>query len=245
MILFPAIDIKDGCAVRLLHGRMDKSTVYNESPADQAAAFASTGFEWLHVVDLDGAVAGRPVNEVAIKSILATVELPIQLGGGIRDLSTIEHWLAAGVARVVLGTAAVRDPALVREACRSFPQQIAVGLDARDRRVAVDGWAATSDKAVIDVARSFEDVGVASIVYTDIERDGALRGLNIDATVRLAEIISVPVIASGGIASLDDIARLISLEEIGIAGVICGRALYEGTLDPRSALALVRGRESA
>jgi phosphoribosylformimino-5-aminoimidazole carboxamide ribotide isomerase len=240
MILFPAIDLKDGQAVRLLRGEMSSATVFNEDPAAQAEAFQAAGFEWLHLVDLNGAFEGRPVNAPAVAAILRAVDLPAQLGGGIRDLATIEHWLVAGVARVILGTAAVKDPALVKAACAAFPGRILVGIDARDGRVAVEGWAEATSLEVTDLARRFEDCGVAAIVYTDIERDGALAGANVNATAALAEAISLPVIASGGVASLDDIAAFLALEPLGIEGVISGRAIYDGRIDPTSAIALVK-----
>ncbi|MFQ6017814.1 MAG: 1-(5-phosphoribosyl)-5-[(5-phosphoribosylamino)methylideneamino]imidazole-4-carboxamide isomerase [Kiloniellaceae bacterium] len=239
MIVFPAIDLKDGRAVRLLRGEMETATVFNEDPAAQARAFAGAGFPWLHLVDLDGAFGGRPANQAAVEAILAEVDVPIQLGGGIRSLKTVERWLDAGIARVILGTAAVKDPALVRRACRAFPGRIAVGIDARGARVAVEGWAEQSGIEAAELARRFADTGVAAIVYTDIERDGALRGVNVAATRRLARAVEVPVIASGGVASLDDIAALLAVEAEGIEGVICGRALYDGRIDPKSALALV------
>jgi len=239
MILFPAIDLKDGAAVRLLRGEMGTATVFNPDPAAQARAFAEAGFEWLHLVDLNGAFEGRPVNGAAVSAILAEVELPVQLGGGIRDMATIERWLQAGVARVILGTAAVKNPQLVRDACRAFPGRVVVGIDARGGRVALEGWAEQSEEAADDLARRFEDAGVAAIVYTDIERDGALQGVNVAATAALADAISLPVIASGGVASLDDIAALMAVARQGIEGVICGRALYDGRVDPKSALALV------
>ena len=239
MILFPAIDLKDGAAVRLLRGEMGTARVFNPDPTAQARAFAEAGFQWLHLVDLNGAFEGRPVNRAPVEAILAAVELPVQLGGGIRDMATIERWLEAGIARVILGTAAVKDPALVREACRAFPGQVVVGIDARGGRVALEGWAEQSEEQAEELARRFEDAGVAAIVYTDIERDGALQGVNVAATAALAEAVSVPVIASGGVASLDDIAALMAVGQPGIAGVICGRALYDGRVDPKSALALV------
>ncbi len=249
MILYPAIDLKDGAAVRLLRGEMGTETVFNPDPAAQARAFAEAGFSWLHIVDLNGAFTGRPVNGAAVEAILAAVELPVQLGGGIRDMATIEAWLGAGIARVILGTAAVKDPALVRAACRAFPGRIVVGIDARAGRVAVEGWAEASDLEAEALARRFENAGVAAIVYTDIERDGALQGVNVAATADLAGAISIPVIASGGVASLDDIAALMAVAGAGagggagggIEGVICGRALYDGRIDPKSALALVGG----
>ncbi len=210
MILFPAIDLKGGECVRLVHGDMAQATVFNTDPADQAARFEAQGFEYLHVVDLDGAFAGKPVNAEAVEAILARVTMPVQLGGGIRELRTIAAWLSRGVRRVIIGTAAVRDPALVREAARLFPDQIAVGVDARDGYVAVDGWAQSSTVAAADLGRRFEDAGVAAVIYTDISRDGALKGLNIEGTVALAEAITIPVIASGGLASLADIERLLA-----------------------------------
>ena len=245
MILFPAIDLKDGAAVRLLRGEMGSATVFNPDPAAQARSFATAGFEWLHLVDLNGAFEGRPVNGAAVRAILDAVDLPVQLGGGLRDLATIEHWLEAGVRRVILGTAAVKDPELVRAACRRFAGRVVVGIDARDGRVAVEGWAEESDLAAEDLARRFEDAGVTALVYTDIARDGALTGVNLEATVALAEAVSLPVIASGGVASLDDIAALMAVEARGIAGVVCGRALYDGRIDPKSALALVKSRGAA
>jgi len=245
VIVFPAIDLKDGRAVRLVRGRMESATVFNDDPAAQARAFAAAGFEWLHLVDLNGAFAGRPVNRGAVEAILATVAIPVQLGGGIRDLATIEAWLAAGVARVILGTAAVEDPALVRAAAGRFPGQVAVGIDARAGRVVVRGWAEESALDALALARRFEDAGVAAIIYTDIERDGALQGVNVAATAALARAIQVPVIASGGVASLDDIAALAAHGAEGIAGVICGRALYDGRIQPAAALALARGGNAA
>ncbi len=241
MILYPAIDLKDGQCVRLLRGEMDSATVFNDDPAGQARAFAEAGFEWLHLVDLNGAFAGRPVNGPAVAAILEAVDLPVQLGGGLRDLATIEHWLDAGVFRVVLGTAAVKDPELVRSACRAFPGRVAVGIDARGGLVAVEGWAETSELTALELARRFEDAGVAAIVHTDIARDGALEGPNVAATAALAEAVSIPVIASGGVGSLDDLAALLAVEDRGVAGVIVGRALYDGRLEPALALALLRG----
>jgi len=239
MILFPAIDLKDGRVVRLLRGDMAQATVFNEDPAAQAREFAAAGFAWLHLVDLNGAFAGRPVNGAAVEAILKAVDISVQLGGGIRDMATIERWLAAGVRRVILGTAAVKTPDLVREACRAFPGRIVVGIDARGGRVAVEGWAESSAAVALDLAQGFEDAGVAAIVYTDIERDGALAGVNVAATQTLAAALSIPVIASGGVASLDDIAALMAIAKDGVEGVICGRALYDGRIDPKSALALV------
>ncbi|NIA71738.1 1-(5-phosphoribosyl)-5-[(5-phosphoribosylamino)methylideneamino]imidazole-4-carboxamide isomerase [Pelagibius litoralis] len=239
MILFPAIDMKDGKAVRLLRGEMDTATVFNEDPAAQAVAFAEQGFQWLHLVDLNGAFEGRPVNAAAVEAVVAAVDLPVQLGGGIRDLATIERWLELGVRRVILGTVAVKNPDLVREACRRFPGRVVLGIDARGGRVAVEGWAEVSEITADDLARRFEDAGAAAIVYTDIDRDGALQGANVSATLALAEAIATPVIASGGVASLDDIAAFLSIADSGIEGVISGRALYDGRLDPASALALL------
>jgi phosphoribosylformimino-5-aminoimidazole carboxamide ribotide isomerase len=240
MILFPAIDLKDGQCVRLVHGLMDKATVFNDDPAAQARAFEAAGFEYLHLVDLNGAFAGRPVNADAVEAILKVISIPVQLGGGIRDLATIEAWLEKGIRRVIIGTAAVKNPSLVIEACRKFPGRVAVGLDAKDGRVATEGWAEVSDLTVLDMARRFEDAGVAAIIYTDIARDGALEGLNIEATVALARAISIPVIASGGLSSIEDIRRLVAADCAGIEGAISGRALYDGRLDPRAALALLR-----
>ncbi|WP_203194723.1 1-(5-phosphoribosyl)-5-[(5-phosphoribosylamino)methylideneamino]imidazole-4-carboxamide isomerase [Xanthobacter dioxanivorans] len=242
MILFPAIDLKDGLAVRLEQGDMARATVFNRDPAAQAAEFETLGFRYLHLVDLDGAFAGKPVNAAAVERILETVSIPVQLGGGIRDLATVEAWLGKGVTRVILGTAAVRDPDFVKQAARAHPGRIAVGLDARDGRVAVEGWAETSDLAAVDIARRFEDAGVSAIIYTDIARDGLLKGLNIEATVALAEAVNLPVIASGGLASLADIEALLEPRARKLEGAITGRALYDGRLDAREALALVAGR---
>jgi phosphoribosylformimino-5-aminoimidazole carboxamide ribotide isomerase len=241
VILFPAIDLKGGACVRLLRGEMSAATMFNASPADQARQFADAGFEWLHVVDLDGAFAGKPVNEAAVEAIVAANKLPVQLGGGIRDEAGIEAWLGRGITRVILGTIALRDPALVKRACRAHPGRIVVGIDARGGKVAVEGWAETSGIAARDLALRFEDAGVAAIVYTDIERDGALGGVNAEATAELAASLTTPVIASGGVASLDDLRRLKTFSSSGIAGVICGRALYDGRIAPRAALALLRG----
>ncbi|APF38802.1 1-(5-phosphoribosyl)-5-[(5-phosphoribosylamino)methylideneamino]imidazole-4-carboxamide isomerase [Chelatococcus daeguensis] len=245
MILFPAIDLKEGRCVRLVQGDMDKATVFNDDPADQAARFAEQGFEWLHVVDLDGAFAGRPMNAAAVDAILARIALPVQLGGGIRDLRTVEGWLEKGVRRVIIGTAAVRDPDFVREAARRHPGGVAVGIDARDGRVAVEGWAQTSEMTAEDLGRRFEDAGVTAIIYTDIARDGILTGLNIEATLRLAEAVSIPVIASGGLASIEDVRRLLQPDCRKIAGAISGRALYDGRLDPAEAMALIRTSRGA
>ena len=240
MILFPAIDLKNGEAVRLQQGDMTRATVFHRDPAAQARAFAAQGFEYLHVVDLDGAFAGKPVNAAAVERILAAVTMPLQLGGGIRDRATIDWWLSKGVARVIIGTAAVRDPALVKAVAKAVPGRIAVGLDARDGKVAVEGWAATSELSALDIARRFEDAGVAAIVYTDIARDGMLKGLNLDATIALADAVSIPVIASGGLASLDDVRALITPRARKLGGAIAGRALYDGRLDAAAALALIR-----
>jgi len=245
MILFPAIDLKDGAAVRLLRGEMGTAKVFNPDPAAQAREFVEAGFAWLHLVDLNGAFAGRPVNDAAVRAILAAVDLPVQLGGGIRDMATIEAWLEAGVRRVILGTAAVKTPDLVTEACRAFPDRIVVGIDARGGKVAVEGWAEASEIEALELARRFEDCGVAAIVYTDIERDGALQGVNVEATALLAEAIGTPVIASGGVSSLDDLAALMAVESCGLEGVIAGRALYDGRIDPKSALALLAGQGTA
>ena len=240
MILFPAIDLKDGQCVRLEQGDMGRATVFSRDPASQAASFSAQGFEYLHVVDLDGAFAGKPMNAHAVEAMLAAVAIPVQLGGGIRDLKTIEAWLSKGVARVIIGTAAVRDPELVKSAARKFPGRIAVGLDARDGKVAVEGWAETSEVKALEIAGRFEDAGVAAIIFTDISRDGLLRGLNFDATVALAERISIPVIASGGLASIDDVKALLQPRAKKLAGAIVGRALYDGRLDPEAALRLIR-----
>ena len=240
MILFPAIDLKNGQCVRLEQGDMARATVFNLDPAAQARAFATQGFEYLHVVDLDGAFAGKPMNAHAVEAMLKAVTMPVQLGGGIRDLKTIEAWLAKGIARVIIGTAAVRDPELVKGAAKQFPGRVAVGLDARDGKVAVEGWAETSQVTALEIARRFEDAGVAAIVFTDIARDGLLKGLNLDATIELAERISIPVIASGGFASIDDVRALLAPRAGKLAGAIAGRALYDGRLDPQAALALIR-----
>ncbi len=241
VILYPAIDLKDGQAVRLVHGDMATATVFNDDPAAQARTFAAAGFAWLHLVDLNGAFAGRPVNRAAVEAILATVDCPVQLGGGIRDRETIKGWLDAGVSRIILGTAAVKDPDLVHAACRAHPGQIAVGIDARDGMVAVEGWAEDGGIAATDLAKRFADAGVAAIIYTDIGRDGALAGVNVAATAALARDVRIPVIASGGVAALDDISALLAVENEGVAGAILGRALYDGRIDPAEALALTQG----
>ncbi len=241
VILFPAIDLKDGQCVRLIKGEMDKATVFNDSPANQAKAFEDQGFDYLHIVDLNGAFAGEPVNAGAVEEILKAITIPAQLGGGIRDLETIAMWLDKGIARVILGTVAVKDPDLVIEACKQFPGQIAVGIDAKDGFVAVEGWAETSELSAIELAQKFEDAGVAAIIYTDISRDGILTGLNLEATTELANAVSIPVIASGGLASIDDIKALKKPENAILEGAISGRALYDGRLDPAEALALLKG----
>ncbi len=235
MILYPAIDLKDGNAVRLLRGEMDQATVFNEDPAAQARAFVDAGCEWLHLVDLNGAFAGEPVNAAPVEAILKACDVPAQLGGGIRDMATIETWIEKGLARVILGTVAVENPDLVREAAKAFPGKVAVGIDARNGMVATKGWAEETDVQVTDLARSFEDAGVAAIIYTDINRDGAMQGPNIEATAALAQAVSIPVIASGGVSSLDD---LIALRDCGVElnGAISGRALYDGAIDLAEAI---------
>jgi phosphoribosylformimino-5-aminoimidazole carboxamide ribotide isomerase len=238
VILYPAIDLKDGACVRLLRGDMASATVFNADPGGQARAFAEAGFSWLHVVDLNGAFAGRSVNGEAVKAIRASVDLRIQLGGGIRDRHAIDEWLALGIDRVVLGTAALRDPNLVRRAAADHPGAIAVGIDARDGRAAIEGWAETTGVGVVDLARRFEGCGVAALIYTDIARDGALSGVDARAIADLARQVSIPVIASGGVSSVADIVALKAHEADGVAGVICGRALYDGRIDPRAALRL-------
>jgi phosphoribosylformimino-5-aminoimidazole carboxamide ribotide isomerase len=240
VILFPAIDLKDGRCVRLKLGDMAQATVFNDDPAAQARAFEAQGFEYLHIVDLNGAFAGRPVNAPAVEAILGAVRMPVQLGGGIRDLATIEAWLAKGVRRVILGTAAVRNPALVREACKAFPGRIAVAIDARGGKVAVEGWAEASELSAPELARSFEDAGVAAIIYTDIDRDGILEGLNLPAALELARTTSIPVIASGGLAGIEDVKALLQPECRVLEGAITGRALYDGRLDAAVALALIQ-----
>jgi phosphoribosylformimino-5-aminoimidazole carboxamide ribotide isomerase len=239
LTLYPAIDLKDGACVRLRRGAMDEATVYSDDPAAQAQAWQAAGCRWLHVVDLNGAFAGRPVNGDAVAAILAAAQVPVQLGGGIRDMAGVERWLAAGVRRVILGSAAVRDPALVREACRRFPGQVAVGIDARDGFVATDGWAETSTLAAAELAARFAGAGVAAIIYTDIGRDGMLAGLNLEQTAALAAGCAIPVIASGGVGSLDDLRALKAVAGDSIEGVIVGRALYDGRVDAAEALALL------
>jgi phosphoribosylformimino-5-aminoimidazole carboxamide ribotide isomerase len=239
MILYPAIDLKEGQCVRLVRGEMSQATIFNDDPAAQARRFVAAGCRHLHVVDLDGAVAGKPMNAAAVAAIIAVAGVPVQLGGGIRERATIDAWLARGVARVILGTAAVANPDLVREACRAYPGRIVIGIDARDGRVAVEGWTKASARDALDLALAFEDAGVAAIVYTDIERDGALAGVNVEATAALARALSTPVIASGGVASLADLRALKAREPDGISGVICGRALYDGRIDLAAALQVV------
>jgi phosphoribosylformimino-5-aminoimidazole carboxamide ribotide isomerase len=245
VILFPAIDLKNGEAVRLEQGDMARATLFNRDPAAQARSFAQQGFEYLHIVDLDGAFAGRPINAAAVERILAASKIPAQLGGGIRDRATIEAWLEKGVARVIIGTAAVRDPLLVKATARAHPGCVAVGLDARNGKVAVEGWAESSELSVLEIARRFEDAGVAAIIYTDIDRDGLLRGLNLDATIGLADAVSIPVIASGGFASLKDVRALLAPRAKKLAGAIVGRALYDGRLDAAAALKLIRAARAA
>ena len=241
MIFFPAIDLKDGACVRLIKGDMTQATVFNDSPADQARQFADAGCRWIHVVDLNGAFAGVPVNSAAVKSILAKVSVPVQLGGGIRDMATVMAWLEAGVARVILGTAAVKNPTFVREACKTFPGRVAVGIDARGGKVATEGWADTGELTVIDLAKRFADAGVAAIIHTDIDRDGILAGPNVAASAELARAVPIPVIVSGGVASLDDLKAVKVEAASGIAGVISGRAIYDGRIDLREAVALLAG----
>ena len=241
MILFPAIDLKDGQCVRLKLGDMDQATIYNDDPADQALAFEKQGFEWLHVVDLNGAFAGASVNGSAVDAILKATKNPVQLGGGIRTLDHIETWLSRGLARVILGTVAVRNPDLVMEACRKFPGKVAVGIDAKGGKVAVEGWAEASTLDVIELAKKFEGAGVAAIIYTDIDRDGILAGINWPSTLALADAVSIPVIASGGLASMDDIVRMTQPDAQKLEGAISGRALYDGRIDPAEALRVLRG----
>lgn len=241
MILFPAIDLKDGQCVRLKLGDMAQATIYNPDPAAQAKAFEDQGFSWLHVVDLNGAFAGETVNGAAVDAILKATKNPVQLGGGIRSLEHIENWLSKGLARVILGTVAVRDPELVKAACKAFPGQVAVGIDARGGKVAVEGWAEASELEVVELARRFEGAGVAAIIYTDIDRDGILTGINWDSTLALAAAVEIPVIASGGLASMDDIARMTKPDAQTLEGAISGRALYDGRIDPAEALQMLKG----
>ncbi len=245
MILFPAIDLKDGQCVRLVQGDMDRATVFNTDPAAQARTFQAQGFQWLHMVDLNGAFQGEPVNGAAVSAVLQAIDMPVQLGGGIRTLATAAYWIERGVSRIILGTAAVRDPDLVKQACREFPGQVAVGLDARDGRVAVEGWAEATELTALEVAKRFEDVGMSAIIFTDIARDGALKGLNVAATQALAQALSIPVIASGGVSSLADLAALVAARCRNIIGVISGRALYDGRLDGATALAYLKAAEDA
>jgi len=236
MILYPAIDLKDGQCVRLLHGDMEKATVFNTSPANQAERFVKDGFSWLHVVDLNGAIEGKSVNTAAVQSILESISIPVQLGGGIRTLEGIEAWIEAGVSRVILGTVAVHDPELVKKAARLWPEQIAVAVDVRDGKVAIDGWTGLSELSAIDLSRRFEDAGVAALIITDISRDGALTGVNVEGVGELADAVSIPVIASGGVAAVADIERLKARKGVRIAGAILGRSLYAGTIQPAEAL---------
>ncbi|MBB6260777.1 phosphoribosylformimino-5-aminoimidazole carboxamide ribotide isomerase [Paenochrobactrum gallinarii] len=245
MILFPAIDLKEGECVRLKLGDMDQATVYNQDPAAQAKAFEDQGFEWLHVVDLNGAFAGESVNGAAVDAILKATKNPVQLGGGIRTLQHIENWLSRGLSRVILGTVAVRDPALVIEACKEFPGKVAVGIDAKGGKVAVEGWAEASELGVIELAQKFEGAGVAAIIYTDIDRDGILAGINWESTLSLADAVSIPVIASGGLASMQDIERMTQPDARKLEGAISGRALYDGRIDPVEALALLKNKRGA
>ena len=244
MILFPAIDLKNGEAVRLQQGDMARATVFNRDPSAQAEAFQAAGFQWLHLVDLDGAFAGKPVNALAVAAILKKINIPVQLGGGIRNLETVERWLGEGIARVIVGTAAVRDPDFVRQAARKFPGQVAVGIDARAGKVAVAGWAEETQLEAVELARLFEDAGVAAIVYTDVERDGMLQGLNLDSTIALADAVKIPVIASGGLGSIEDVHRLLEPRAKKLEGAIAGRALYDGRLDAKAALDLIRAGAS-
>jgi phosphoribosylformimino-5-aminoimidazole carboxamide ribotide isomerase len=242
VILFPAIDLKNGEAVRLQQGDMARATVFNSHPAKQAKQFQDQGFEWLHLVDLDGAFAGKPVNALAVAQILKTVKIPVQLGGGIRNMTTVEAWLGEGISRVIIGTAAVREPEFVKQAARKFPGKIAIGIDARGGKVAISGWAEETQLEAVEVAKLFEGAGVAALIYTDVERDGMLQGLNLDSTIALAESVSIPVIASGGFASIDDVKALLEPRAKKLAGAIAGRALYDGRIDPSEALALLKGK---
>ncbi|MEM1400996.1 MAG: 1-(5-phosphoribosyl)-5-[(5-phosphoribosylamino)methylideneamino]imidazole-4-carboxamide isomerase [Pseudomonadota bacterium] len=239
MNLYPAIDLKDGACVRLVRGEMSDVTVFNENPADQALAFQKDGFSWIHLVDLNGAIAGEPVNAAAVEAVIDAVNLPVQLGGGIRSMESIERWLARGVRRVILGTVAVRNPALVKEACAKFPGKIAIAIDSRDGLVAVEGWTERSTVKTLDLALRFEDCGAAAIIHTDINRDGAMGGVNIDATADLAFALNTPVIASGGVSSIADLKAVKAMEHTGIEGVISGRALYDGRISPVEALAVM------
>ena len=245
MILFPAIDLKNGEAVRLQQGDMSRATVFNRDPAAQARAFEAAGFEWLHLVDLDGAFAGKPVNALAVAAIVKAVKIPVQLGGGIRNLAMVDAWLGEGIKRVIVGTAAVRDPDFVKRAAKKYPGRIAVGIDARGGKVAISGWAEATHLEVAPLARRFEDAGVSLIIHTDVERDGMLQGLNLDATIALAEATRIPVVASGGLASIDDVQKLLEPRAQKLAGAIAGRALYDGRLDAKAALDLVRAARAA
>jgi phosphoribosylformimino-5-aminoimidazole carboxamide ribotide isomerase len=240
MILFPAIDLKDGQCVRLKQGDMAQATVFSDNPAAQARSFETQGFEWLHLVDLNGAFEGRPVNGKAVEAILNSISIPVQLGGGIRDLATIEHWLSRGVRRAILGTIALHNPKIVREACKEFPGQIVVGIDARAGRVAVEGWGESSSLTALELAQCFEDVGVSAIVFTDIDRDGILKGINFEKTLELANAVNIPVIASGGLASIKDVQRLLKPDCAILEGAISGRAIYDGRLNATEALKLIR-----
>jgi phosphoribosylformimino-5-aminoimidazole carboxamide ribotide isomerase len=240
MILFPAIDLKDGQCVRLKLGDMEQATIFNDNPADQAKRFEDQGFAWLHLVDLNGAFEGRPVNAKAVEEILKAISIPVQLGGGIRDLATIEHWLSRGVTRVILGTIALRNPDIVREACKEFPGEIVVGIDAKAGHVAVEGWGESSTLTAIELGKRFEDVGVSAIVFTDIDRDGILKGINFEKTLELANSVNIPVIASGGLASIKDVERLLQPDCAILEGAISGRAIYDGRLDAKAALKLIR-----
>jgi phosphoribosylformimino-5-aminoimidazole carboxamide ribotide isomerase len=242
MILFPAVDLKDGQCVRLKLGDMNQATVFNDNPAAQAKSFEAQGFEWLHLVDLNGAFEGRPVNGKAVEAILKAISIPVQLGGGIRNIATIEHWLSHGVRRVILGTIALRNPKIVSEACKKFPGKIVVGIDAKAGRVAVEGWDESSSLTAMELAQCFEDVGVAAIVFTDIDRDGILKGINFEKTLELANSVNIPVIASGGLASIADVQRLLEPDCVILEGAISGRAIYDGRLDPNEALKLIRER---
>jgi phosphoribosylformimino-5-aminoimidazole carboxamide ribotide isomerase len=241
VILFPAIDLKNGEAVRLQQGDMARATVFNTNPAKQAKQFEDQGFEWLHLVDLDGAFAGKPVNALAVASILKAVKIPVQLGGGIRNIATVESWLSEGISRVIIGTAAVREPAFVKEAARKFPGKVAIGIDARGGKVAISGWAEETQLEAAEVAKLFEGAGVAALIYTDVERDGMLQGLNLDSTIALSESVSIPVIASGGFASINDVKALLQPRARKLEGAIAGRALYDGRIDPAEALKLLKG----
>lgn len=236
MIIYPAIDLKDGKCVRLHKGVMESETIYNDDPAAQAQDFAKAGFSWIHIVDLNGAIEGKPVNEAPVRAILDTVDLPLQLGGGIRSLEQIEHWLQAGVSRVILGTVAVKDPALMRKACEYFPGQIVLGLDAYGDDVATEGWVEKSGQSTMDLVREYEECGLAAIIYTDINRDGTGEGLNMDNTIKLAQSVTIPVIASGGVGSLDDVTDVRAAQKEGVSGMIIGKALYDGRITPEDAL---------